>query len=254
MIAPPAVTLNVPPLAKLSAGKAIAALLNVNVKLAKLVRDVRLVGNTAPASVSRTETVEILPNVPAKVIPRVPKSLACPLRLTLELEAVTEIDTGFVPPVAVIIPPSAMPPVPAIKIKLRPIVDVPNTIAPLVVKLTSFAPLFDKVTGAMSEFAPVKVIALLPALKLAELVSVNAPVWVIAPPAVTVNVPFVDDIFNAGKLIAALLNVNVTLRKLVREVRLVGNAALAFVLFKMTSRKLLKTPAKVIAVEPKLLA
>jgi len=78
---------------------------------------------------------------------------------------------------------------------------------------------------------------------------------VIAPPAIALKLPPLVNV-NAlpGNVIAALSNWMVKLRKLVSDVKLVGNTALALVLRNPMSRKLASVPANVMAVDPKLLA
>ena len=82
--------------------------------------------------------------------------------------------------------------------------------AALLVKETLFAPLFDNVicTGeAIACTIVVKSIALAPAVKLDVPGTVNAPVCVIAPPAVAIKLPLLVKVI-AGNAIAALSNCN----------------------------------------------
>lgn len=117
----------------------------------------------------------------------------------------------------------------------------------LLVKATSLAPeLLSETAPVKALVALVKVIALLPAVKLAVPGTVNAPVWVMAPPAVAVKLPALFKV-SAGKAMAALSNCKVRLRKLVSEAKFVGSAAAALVLRKPTSRTLPKVPAKLTA-------
>src|SRR5476649_1796744 len=131
------------------------------VKLRKLMSEVKFVGNTAPAFVLRNPRSRKLPNVPAKVIAVEPKLLAWLFNRISELIAVDVIEVANVPPVAVIAPVSLILP-PETNVRLRPIVDVPNTKAVEFVKLTSLAPLLDNDTAPVKTFACVKVIALAP--------------------------------------------------------------------------------------------
>lgn len=132
-------------------------------------------GNTAPALVLRKLISRKLPSVPAKVMAVVPKLFDWVPNKTSEVAAETVIDVAAVPPVAVIAPVSEILP-PATRVKLRPMVDVANCIAPLVVRLTSLVLLLDNVTAPVKALLCVNVIALAPAVKLDVPGTVNAPV------------------------------------------------------------------------------
>ncbi len=110
----------------------------------------------------------------------VPKLLACVFSKTSDVTAVTVIDVAAVPPVAVIAPVSEILP-PADNVKLRPMVEVPICIAPLVSKVTSLAPLFDNETAPVNAFAEFKRIEPAPPLKLDVPGTVNTPVCTIPP-------------------------------------------------------------------------
>src|SRR5579872_392085 len=119
------------------------------VKLRKFVNEAKLVGNTAPALVLRKPISRKLLSVPPNVIAVDPKLLACVFNNTSEPAAVTLMDVANVPPVAVMAPVSVILP-PAIKVKLRPMVEAANCIAPLVVSDTSLVLLFDNVTAPVN--------------------------------------------------------------------------------------------------------
>ncbi len=116
-----------------------------------------------------------------------------------------------------------------INVKLRPIVDVPNAVASILLRDTSFVPLLDKLIAPVNRFEPVNVIACAPAVKLEVPGTVAKLDSVIAPPAVTLKFPPLINVNAVGNAIAALLKFNVRLRNFVSEVRLVGNAAPALV-------------------------
>src|SRR5580658_6124161 len=86
-------------------------------------------------------------------------------------------------PVSVMLPPALTVNVPL------PTLLAPRLSAPLLVSETLFAPLLLRLTAPVKLFAWFNVIALAPALKLAAPDAAIAPVCVIAPPALTVNVP-----------------------------------------------------------------
>ena len=115
-----------------------------------------------------------------------------------------------------------------------------------------FAPLFDSVIAPVKLLAWVKVMGLPPAVKLEVPGTVNAPVCVIAPPAIADKLPPLVNVI-AGKAIAAVSNCNVKLRKLLKPVKL-GNTAPAFVLRRDTSRIFDSVPPNTNAEVPKLLA
>src|SRR5436309_3451861 len=99
----------------------------------------------------------------------------------------------------------------------------------LLVSETSFAPELDNVIAPVKLLAAVvKVIALLPAVKLDVPGTVIVPVCVIAPPANATKLPALVNV-TAGNAIAALLKVMVKLRKLVKPVK-PGNTAPALTL------------------------
>lgn len=75
----------------------------------------------------------------------------------------------------------------AVTVKLLPTLEVPNTKALLLVRLTSLAPLLLKVTAPVNKLFCVNVIALAPTLKLDVPPTVNIPFWVKGPVAVTVK-------------------------------------------------------------------
>src|SRR5258708_32594337 len=114
------------------------------VRLRKLDKLPKFVGNTAPAFVLRnvfffndTATTEIYTLSLHDALPILFSNTS-----VFALLAVIEV--AAVPPVAVIAPDCVMLP-PATKPRLRPMLEPANCIAPLVVKLTSLVPLFDKV-------------------------------------------------------------------------------------------------------------
>ena len=106
-IAPPAVAIKLPPLVKVTAGNAIAALSKYKVKLRKLVKPLKL-GTLAPLLTFRMDTSRILLFVPPKTNADVPKSFNCEPNKISELAAVTA--TVVVPPVTVITPLSLILP------------------------------------------------------------------------------------------------------------------------------------------------
>ena len=113
----------------------------------------------------------------------------------------------------------------------------------LFVKATLLAP------ELLSETAPVKLLAALfkvitafPVVNDAVPGTVNAPLWVIAPPAINTILPLECSVV-AGRAMAALSNCSVRLRKLV-NVESVGAVAAAFTLRISTSRMLVSVPAK----------
>ena len=122
VIAPPAVITALPLFVKVIAGRAIAALLNVSVKLRRLVNPVKL-GSTAPLLILRNEKSRIFDLVPPKTKADVPKSLACVPSKISEPDAVTA--TVVAPPVAVITPDSVILP-PAVNESVLPTPTVPT--------------------------------------------------------------------------------------------------------------------------------
>ena len=177
---PPAVALKLPPLVRVSAepGNVIAALLNTMVKLRKLVNEVKLVGNTAAELILRNAMSRKLPKVPANVIAVEPKLFACVFNNISELALLAVIDVAAVPPVAVIAPVCEILP-PETNVKLRPIVEVPNTKPMEFVIDTSLVPLLERDTAPVKLLLVplmVKLIPFAPALKLDVPGTVNAPV------------------------------------------------------------------------------
>src|SRR5260221_2201587 len=99
-------------------------------------------------------------------------------------------------------------------------VESPSAFAMLLVSWTLLAQLCDGAAAPVKALpAWVRVMALAPAVKLLVPVTVAAPVWVIAPPAVTDAVPLA---LNAPSAIPALSNCRVKLRRPVRAVRVDG--------------------------------
>lgn len=196
VIAPPASATKLPPLVKVIAGKAIAALLKVTVKLRKLVKPAKL-GRVAPTLVLRKLTSRIFATVPANT-GAAPRLFACDNKIS-EAGAVTA--KLVVPPVAVNAPVWVMLP-PDVIVKFCPTLDGPSIVAILLVSETLFAPLLLKLTAPVSTFAWVNVIACAPAVKLEVPGTVATPVWVILPPAVTDKVPVPPKV-TVGKDIAA---------------------------------------------------
>lgn len=182
VIAPPAVATKFPPLVKVVAAKDIAALLNVNVKFRRLVIPVKL-GIAAPAFELFREISRIFVKVPANTGAEVPKLFVWVSNIS-EATAVTL--NVLAPPVAVNAPVCVIDP-PAVTLRVLPIVDVPNTKADPLVILTAFTPLLLSDTAPVKALLCVKVIALVPALKLDVPGTVNTPVCVIAPPELTVK-------------------------------------------------------------------
>src|SRR5471030_565607 len=176
------------------------------VKLRKLVSDVKLVGNTAPALILRKLMSRKLASVPAKVIAVLPKLLAWLPSKTSALAAVTVMEVAAVPPVAVITPASVIPVPPATNVKLRPMVDVPKDKAMESVKLTSLVPLLESSTLPVNTLFKASVMALAPALKLEMPGTVKIPVSVIAPLEMIVR--FWTTVEAASEV--AMLLVNVT--------------------------------------------
>ena len=132
-------------------------------------------------------------------------------------------------------------------IKLRPMVAVSsNNALPLVMLTSLVAPLFIKVTAPVNAFACVNVIALLPALKREVPATVNAPVCVMAPPAMADRLPLLCKV-NAENAMPAPSNCSVKLRRLVKLARFVGKVAAALILRNATSRMLPNVPLKVTA-------
>jgi len=106
-----------------------------------------------------------------------------------------------------------------------PTLILPKLKAEPLVRETLLIPLLERVTAPVKALFCVKVMGLAPAVKLEVPGMVKAPVWVIAPPAVTDILPPEASV-RAGKAIPVLLKFNVRLFKLEREARLVGRAAL----------------------------
>src|SRR5438445_309778 len=134
-------------------------------------------------------------------------------------------------------------------------VAVPKVNALTSVILTLFVPLFVNVTAPMKSLLDplvVKSIANAPVVRLDVPGTTNAPVCVIAPPAVADKLPPLVKVM-AGNVIAALLNTMVRLRKFVKPVKL-GMVAPALVLRNDTSRILLLVPPNTNADVPKSLA
>lgn len=180
VMAPPAMADKLPPAFKVSAGKAMAALLNSSVKLRKLVNKARLVGNAAPLFVLRKPTSRMFASVPPKVTAPV-KLLACvcnEISLFAAVDAMVKAPAAaacVMAPVCVMAPPEVRASVPV------PTLDVPMTRAPLLVKATLLAPELESETAPVKALAEVKVMAFAPALKLEVPGTVRAPVCVIAP-------------------------------------------------------------------------
>src|ERR1700690_2911460 len=189
VMAPPAVTARLPPLVSVSAGRPIAALLKVSVRLRRLPSPAKL-GRAAAAFVLRRLTSLMFEAVPPNTGAVAPKLLAWVPRRMSEPAAVTE--RVVVPPLAVIAPVSVMLP-PAITERLAPMAEVPRARAAPLVTATSFAPELLSATAPVKPLAWVSVIACAPAVKEAvpaPAACVIPPVWVISPVAdVTVRVP-----------------------------------------------------------------
>lgn len=114
---------------------------------------------------------------------------------------------GLAPAVKLVSPPTVITPVcvidpDALTVKLLPIFVVARIKSVLFVMLASFAPLLFKPTAPVNMLFCANVIGLAPAVKLAVPATVNAPVWVIAPLAMTVKL-FPRDV--ADRLKALLL-------------------------------------------------
>ena len=187
------------------------------------------------------------------------ESVMAPVKLLLLPFVVKSM--AFVPAVKLAVPGIVKAPVWLMapletRVKLLPMLDAAREVARLFVRVIAFAPLLESVMAPVKLLLlpfVVKLMALAPAVKLAVPGTVKAPVWLITPPAVATKFPLFVKV-KAGKVIAALLKVTVKLCKLVREAKFVGNAALALILRNPMSRKLPNVPAKVMAVDPKLLA
>jgi len=102
---------------------------------------------------------------------------------------------------------------------------LPKLKAEPLVRETLLIPLLERLTAPVKALLCVKVMALAPEVKLEVPGTVKAPVWVIAPPAVTDKLPPEFSV-RAGKAIAVLAKFKVRLRKLVKLARLVGSVAL----------------------------
>lgn len=205
----------------------------------------------APLAINAPVCVMLPPAVTVKPSPRVeaPNTNAMPLviltalaplllKLTAPVNALLCVKVmGCAPTLKLDVPPTVNIPVcvkvPDVTVKFLPIPEAASTNAMPLLMLTSLAPVLFNVTAPKKLLFCVKVIGFAPALKLEVACTDNAPVWVIAPPAVATNAPPVVKVI-AGNAIAALLKVSVKLRKLVKPVKL-GIAAAALVLRKFTS-------------------
>ena len=132
--------------------------------------------------------------------------------------------------------------------------DAAKSRAELVVIAALLVPVLVKVTAPVILLFWVSVIALAPALNKAVPGTTKAPVCVIAPPAVADNDPPLFKV-KAGKAIPALAKLTVRLRRVVREVKLVGNVAAALIFVRLTSKTLFKVaPAAKLSAPLRLLA
>ena len=116
-------------------------------------------------------------------------------------------------------------PKPVIFKRPEPTEILPKLKAELLVRETLLTPLLERATAPVKALLCVKVMALAPALKLEVPGTVKAPVWVMAPPAVTDKLPPEVSV-SAGKVIAVVVKFKVRLRKLVKLARFVGSVAL----------------------------
>lgn len=189
VIAPPAVADRLPPAANVNAGKLIAAALNSNVKLRKLLSDVKFVGKAALLLILRNPTSRMLVSVPPKVTAPV-MLFACVCRemsLFIAVDAIVNAPAEVacvIAPDCVIAPPDVNDSVPL------PTLDVPMIRAILFVKATLFAPLLESDTAPVNALlAWLNVIALAPAEKLDVPDAVIAPDCVMAPVFASVKLP-----------------------------------------------------------------
>jgi hypothetical protein len=165
------------------------------------------VPNTKPIElVMDTSLVPLLERdtAPVKLLlaPLVDKLIPLAPALKLDMPGTTNAPVWLIAPLDTIV-------------KFCPTVEAANEVAMLLVKVTLLDPLLDKVIAPVKLLlAPlvVKSIVLAPALKLDVPVTDNVPVCEIAPPAIALKLPLIE---AAGKVIAALLNSIVKLRKLV---------------------------------------
>src|SRR5580658_2865925 len=184
---PPEVIVRLPPLVRVIAGSANAALVKSNVRLRRLVSPARL-GIAANASMfctlrsRRSAAVAPTVKVPLKSFNCVPSRMSDAATVTPKVAA-PALAACTIAPVSVMLPPALTVNVPL------PTLLAPRLSAPLLVSETLFAPLLLRLTAPVKLFAWFSVIALAPALKLAAPDAAIAPVCVIAPPALTVNVP-----------------------------------------------------------------
>ena len=101
---------------------------------------------------------------------------------------------------------------------------LPKLKAEPLVRETLLLPLLERLTAPVKALLCVKVMALLPALKLAVPGTVMTPVCVIAPPAVTTKLPPEVSV-TVGKAMPAVVKSKVKLRKLVKLARFVNSVA-----------------------------
>src|SRR5258708_3563480 len=100
---------------------------------------------------------------------------------------------ALAPAAKLLVPPTVAAPVwliapPAVMLRFGPMAEVPSTVAPLLVSWALLVPLFDRPTAPVKALpAWVSVMALAPAAKLLVPPTVAAPVWLIAPVALTVR-------------------------------------------------------------------
>lgn len=182
MIAPPAVNDKFPPLCSVPPGKLIGALSNTSVKLVRLVKPGPTAGKTALALILRTLISLTFPNVPAKVTAVPPKSFASG-NIISELGTVNV--SVFGPPDEVIIPFCVMLP-PAVISNPPPTLDAAISNGRLLVRLTVLLPLLFRLTAPVSALFNVNVIGNAPVVIFVIPPTVNIPVCVIAPSAITI--------------------------------------------------------------------
>ena len=127
--------------------------------------------------------------VPTEEVPKIraPESVKATLKLPLLLSETAPVKAlycvrvmAFAPVVKEEVPPTVKMPfcvkVPELIIKFCPMVEAAKSSAPLLVSETLLVPLLESVTAPVKALLWVKVMALLPAVKLAVPGTVNAPV------------------------------------------------------------------------------
>ena len=126
----------------------------------------------------------------------------------------------------------------------EPTLTFPKSKALPLIRLTSLLPVLASETAPLKALLCVKVMALLPALKLLVPAIARAPVCVMRPPAIADKLPLIA---RVGKIIPALSNWRVRLFRLLRLLIFVGKAALVSTLRKATLLILLSVPPKLTA-------